>query len=403
MLNRSHAQPRAHARAARLLVAWCGLALLIGGCVSAPFGSRGGFGNRAGVSPGQNETIGQGEIRVGVMLPRSAAGNAGNTATAYRNAIDLAASDFPSSNVQYVIYDTGGTVEGARAAADQAVADRVQLVLGPLFAANVKAAAPVLRSAGIPVVAFSNDSSAAAPGVYLLSFFPQDNVKTIVSYAASKGRRAFAALLPNDALGTLVEGAFRSAVADAGGRVVAIERYGPKSGEIRAAAASIAARRGSFDALLMPDSGEAVALAAATLASSGVTSRQVLFLGSGQWDGDPAVLNEPALAGAAYAAPPKQGFQSFAERYMAAYGSMPPRIATIGYDAAVLSANLPRFGTQRYDAATLTNSSGFIGTDGVFRLTREGLNERRLAIHELTGSGSRQVVAAPRDFASRGF
>ena len=76
------------------------------------------------------------------------------------------------------------------------------------------------------MIAFSTDSSVAGRGVYLLSFLPESDVNRIVDYAASIGKSSFAALLPDNAYGNVVEAAFKQAVGRKGGRIVAFEKYG---------------------------------------------------------------------------------------------------------------------------------------------------------------------------------
>ncbi|HEX2255743.1 MAG TPA: penicillin-binding protein activator, partial [Afifellaceae bacterium] len=98
-------------------------------------------------------------------------------------------------------------------------------------------------------------------------------------------------------------------------------------------------------------------------------------------------------------APTREAFEAFAQRYQAAFGSPPPRNATLAYDATVLAAGLVRqFGNDRFSQSVMTNSSGFAGVDGVFRFLPSGINERRLAVYEVTGSGVRVLDPAPRSF-----
>ena len=343
------------------------------------------------------EIIGVGGTRVALLLPRSGGGNAPATAAAFRNAAELAVRDFPNSGVQIAVYDTGGNPAGAQAAAASALSEGAEMLLGPVFAGEVAAVAPQARQAGAPVVAFSSDASVAGPGVYLLSFLPSDDAARIVSYAAGEGRRALAGLFPADAYGAVMEAAFRRAAAAAGGRIVAIETYGP--GEIAAKAARVAANARGIDALLVPEGGDAPRAAAAALAAAGVTREGVKLLGSGQWD-DPRILQDPALVGAWFPAPAKQGFEGFAQRYAASYGAPPPRTATLAYDGAVLAAGLARqFGADRFRPSVLANPNGFVGIDGVFRFAPSGETERRLAVYEVTGSGARVVDPAARSFA----
>ncbi len=371
----------------------------------AACGSFGGFGNLGVGGPrtvADGETFGSGGARVALLLPRSASGNAGQTGRAFRNAAELAMRDFPSAGIQVTVYDTKGTPAGAQGAVSAALAAGAEIILGPVFSGEVAAIAPQARGAGVPVVAFSSDASVAGPGIYLLSFLPADDVNRIISYSAGQGRRSFAALLPANAYGAVAEAAFRRSVASAGGRIVAIKTYDANEEDMRIKAAEVASLAPQIDALLMPDAGDAAVTLAAALGALGVTRDRVRFLGSGQWD-EERVLTSTALVGGWYPAPIKQGFADFARKYRAAYGSVPPRNATLAYDATVLAAGLVRqYGADRFQASVLTSPNGFAGIDGIFRFLPSGLSERRYAVYEVTGSGARIVSPAATTFAAGG-
>lgn len=389
-----------------------GIRALVAGIAIAGLAACSGFNtfDRTGIGGGAavqktaagGEVIGSGSVRVALLVPRSASGNGQATARAFRNAAELAVRDFPNAGIQVVVYDTGGTPAGAQQAVSAALSDGAEMILGPVFANEVSAVAQPARQAGRPVVAFSSDASVAGPGVYLLSFLPADDVSTIIAYSASQGRKSFAALLPANAYGAVVEASFRRAVAQVGGRIVAIRSYQASIEDIRAKSAEIARFAPQIDALLIPDSGDVVPGIAGALAASGVTRDKVKFLGSGQWD-DPRILNDPALVGSWFPGPVGQGFQGFARKYRSAYGAKPPRNATLSYDATVLAAGLARqFGDSRFDVTVLTSANGFAGLDGVFRFRTNGLTERRLAVYEVTGSGARLVSPAARSFQAGG-
>jgi ABC-type branched-subunit amino acid transport system substrate-binding protein len=387
-------------RAVRIL-GCVAVALMLTACSSVNFGNF-NFGSGPAAKSGAAEVIGTGGVRVAMLLPKSSGGNGADTARAFRNAAELAMTDFPNAGIQIVIYDTRGTPAGAQAAVSAALRDGAEFVLGPVFAGEVSAVAPIARQAGKPVVAFSSDASVAGPGVYLLSFLPSDDVNRIVSYSASQGRRSFAAMLPANAYGAVAEAAFRSSVAAAGGRILAIQSYNPDQNDIRAKASTIAQIAPQIDALLIPDAGDVVPTIAAELAADGITRDRVKFLGSGQWD-DARVLNNAALVGSWFPAPVRQGFDEFARKYQAAYGRVPPRNATLAYDATVLAAGLVRqYGGARFDNTVLTSPNGFAGIDGIFRFLPSGLTQRRLAVYELTGAGARVVSPAAQSFAAGG-
>ena len=164
-------------------------------------------------------------VKVGLILPLSAGGNAGTVALSMKNAAEMALAEFNSPNVQLLVKDDGGTSGGAQQAAQQALAEGAEIIIGPLFAHSVGVVGAAARQRGVPVIAFSTDASVAARGVYLLSFLPESDVDRIVDYAIASGKRSFAALLSEGAYGNVVEGEFKQVVARKGGRIVALERY----------------------------------------------------------------------------------------------------------------------------------------------------------------------------------
>jgi ABC-type branched-subunit amino acid transport system substrate-binding protein len=349
---------------------------------------------------GQTESIGTGQIKVGLLLPLSAAGNAGLAGQSMRNAAELALAEFNNPNIQLLVKDDAGSAQGAQAAAQQVLDEGAGIILGPLFAASVTPVAQVARTRGAPVIAFSTDSNVAGRGVFLLSFLPESDVDRIVEYAIAQGKSSFVALLPENAYGSVVEAEFKQLIARKGGRLVALERYSPDGGNIAEPAKLIAQAATGADALFLPDSGDGVVAAARALAASGVDLKRLQVIGTGLWD-DSRVFAEPAVAGGWYPAPDSAGFRAFAGRYRARYGQDPVRTATLAYDAVALVAALVKTqGEKRFAVETLTNASGFAGIDGVFRFRADGTNQRGLAVLKVTPSGGQVIAPAPRTFGS---
>jgi ABC-type branched-subunit amino acid transport system substrate-binding protein len=365
---------------------------------SSPFSS-----SQPGPAPGpagppqQSEAVGNGQVKVGLLLPLSASGNAAVAGQSMKNAAEMALAEFQNPNIQLLIKDDGGNAQGAQQGTQQALSEGAEIILGPLFALSVPATAQLARGRGVPVIAFSTDSSVAGHGVYLLSFLPETDVNRIVEYSASIGKRSFAALLPENAYGNVVEAAFKQAVGRKGGRIVAFEKYGAdRAGPAR----NVAGALGSADALFIADDGDSVVAAADALTAAGANLRNIQLLGTGLWD-NPRVFASPALQGGLYAAPDPAGFRSFSARYRARYGSDPVRTATLAYDAVALVAALARTqGPQRFSADVLTNPSGFAGIDGLFRFRADGTNERGLAVMRVGSGGGVPVAGSPKSFGA---
>jgi hypothetical protein len=349
--------------------------------------------------PQQPTSIGTGSVRVGLILPLSAQGNAGLAAQSMKNAAEMALAEFQNPNIQLLIKDDAGTPQGSQAGAQQAVDEGAEIILGPLFALSVPAAAQVARSRGISVIAFSTDSTVAGRGVYLLSFLPESDVNRIVDYAAGTGKRSFAALLPENAYGNVVEAAFQQAVARRGARVAAFQKYPADRNQMQGPAQQIAQALGTADSLFLADDGDSLAAVVDALSAARANLRAVQLLGTGLWD-SPRVFANQSLQGGLYAAPDPSGFRAFAARYRTRYGQEPVRTATLAYDAVALIAALARTqGPQRFSPDVLTNTSGFAGIDGLFRFRADGTNERGLAVMRVTSGGGQVAAAAPKTFA----
>jgi ABC-type branched-subunit amino acid transport system substrate-binding protein len=232
----------------------------------------------------------------------------------------------------------------------------------------------------------------------LLSFMPETDVRRIVEFAVSRGKRSFAALLPDNAYGTVVEAAFQQEVSRRGGRVLALEKYQVDSNQIAEAARRVAQAANQVDSIFIPDGADAVPQVVQALAASGVNLKRVQLLGSGLWD-DPRIISTAAIDGGWYAAPDSAGFRNFSGRYRARYGQDPVRTATLAYDAVALVAALVKTqGPQRFSEQALTNPSGFAGIDGVFRFRSDGPNERGLAVLRAAPSGGQVISPAPHSF-----
>jgi branched-chain amino acid transport system substrate-binding protein len=379
--------------AARLVLASFAVAILFAGC--------GGGGGPGPMSPGVTSSTGA--VKVALLLPLTGSGNTPGVAKALKQAAELALFDFDNPAISLVPKDTKGTVDGARAAAESAMQDGAELMIGPLFAQEVSGAAPVARQANVPMIAFSSDEKVAGNGVYLLSFLAGRDVPRIVSYALAHGKHNFALLIPQSPYGRLAEAAFAKSVGRGGGQAVVRATFPPNDanamlGPVRQVANAMKA--GQIDVLFLPAGPEDLQSLAPLLASNEVTSKRLQFIGTGQWD-YPNVGKEAALVGGWFPAPDPKGWSDFAGKYAKTYGSTPPRIASLAYDAVSLAVSLSSNPPgQRYTATTLRRGSGFAGVDGLFRLLPDGTSERGLAILEVRDYGLEVLEPAPNNFTS---
>jgi branched-chain amino acid transport system substrate-binding protein len=394
-------QPAAAGAMTRRALLGGGVMLSLAGCNSAglEIPNDGGGPAPSSAQPASGapvgETLGAGPVRVGMVLPLTQGGGPSPIGVSMRNAAQLAINDSGSSSITLMIVDDHSSPDAAAQAAQSELGAGAQLILGPVFANDVRSASAAAKSAGRPMIAFSTDVSVAAPGVYLLSFLIQGYVDRVLQYAVSTGKKSFAIMAPQNDYGNVAAQRFQDTAGNLNVQVVVTARYA--SGQMATAAGQVAAAQGQIDALFIPEQADAMPAVAAALGSANIKTK---LLGTGVWN-DPRVLKLPQLQGAWFSAPDNSGFDAFAQRYKAKFNSDPARLATLAYDAVTLAAALAQGGSPNpYNQAALTNISGFNGADGVFRFRADGSNERGLAVMEIAEDGAKVISPAPRSFAT---
>jgi ABC-type branched-subunit amino acid transport system substrate-binding protein len=341
-------------------------------------------------------------IRVGIILPFSSpAAGTRNLAQALLKAAELSVFDSGNRDILLIPADEGTSPATAGAAAVTLLGQGAEIILGPLFGPSVSAVAPIARDRGIPVLAFSTERGVAGNGVYLLSFLPQNEVKRVVGYAASQGRRNFAAMVPQTPYGDLVSNVFGDAVKSAGGTVVDVEHFIPDASSVMAPSAAIA--KTNADVIMIAQGGTVLRAIAPSLAFNGLDPAKVKLVGTGLWD-DAAIAREQALDGGWFAAPEPNADNAFNDKYRAVYGATPPQLASLSYDAVSLVALLAKGEPyHRFTSAALMDPNGFAGIDGIFRFNADGTSERGLAVLEVQQDGFHVVSPAPKTFQPRSF
>jgi branched-chain amino acid transport system substrate-binding protein len=341
------------------------------------------------------------KVRVALLLPLT--GKNADLGQSMLKAAQMALFDVGSANYDLVPRDTHSTPEGAAAAAQAAAQAGNDLILGPIFAEDVRVVRPIAQGARIPVIAFTTDWSLGGNGTYIMGFLPFAQVARVAQFAQSHGHDRIAAFAPStEYCDTVISTLQRT------GGLVRTARYSPQQPDLSGIVADfVSSARTSpttleFNALMLPVGGESLRSLMALLDLQGVNGGTVRLLGTGLWD-DPSLTRDPALFGGWFAAPDPGTRQDFDRRYQENYGAAPPRLASLAYDATALSAVLARVGgAQPYAAANLMNPRGFAGIDGLFRFRGDGLAERGLAVLEIRSGRAAVVDPAPTAFAGAG-
>ena len=344
-----------------------------------------------------------GKIGIGFLAPLT--GPQSGVGQAILQAAQMAFLDNADEGAALLVADSGGNAATAARATQDLIDRGAAIIIGPLFAESVRAAAPVAQRSGVPLLAFTNDDSVAQPGVFALGLSPSAQVERVVDYAARNGLLRFGAFAPDDRYGRLATSALQQAAGRPPLQVTEIAYYSSTAEEIDAQARAFSRGAGSYDAVLLPDGGQRLLGVAPYLPYYDVAQPEIRFLGTQLWE-NTDIAREETLHGGWFAAPDPQAWADFARRYDQLYGEGPPRVASLGYDATAIAAVFARGQVQGFDAgrvysrAALTQDGGFFGIDGIFRLLDDGTVERGLAILELQRGGPVVIEPAPQSFSA---
>ncbi|MCB8875302.1 penicillin-binding protein activator [Acidisoma silvae] len=361
--------------------------------------------------------------RVAILAPIT--GPYAGIATELVNAAKLGLGATGGSGLD--VLDTGGTPQGAVAAAQKAIADGAGVIIGPLTNSEAAAVAGVTGPAHVDVLALTSDSSVARPGLWALGITPAEQVRALTQAASAQGHGQVAALLPENPLGDAMARALQNAGGN--GQVQTYSSFSSMNSALRSLSdyagrrgpidAQIKSLRGShtvegrreaaklartpippppFQALLVAETGSGLGELASLMPYYDVNPGPVLVLGPGLWAANPAAVAAAGFRGALYAAPDPAVGASFQSSYAQAYGGAPSGIAAIAFDAGAIARVTTQNG--QIDQAALTNPSGFAGADGLVALGADGSVKRGLAVFQVSQDGAQIVQPAPKSFAS---
>lgn len=373
--------------------------------------------------------------RIAVLLPTTGKHSAiGKT---IQTSITTAVLEHNDPNMSVSFYDTA---TNANESISEALATNPDIIIGPLFADNARFLRDT-KASDTPALSFTSDATAVGNGVMTIALMPTNSVETIISQMASDGIKSFVILAPETESGKLMAGTAKSAANIYNVPLSGLFYY--KSGDansikdVSKAASMNEARTATntrareilsdiltnekltaleysnlnmqlerisrtdtlgtipYDAILFLGDAEDTKKLASFMRYYGISSHDAKYYGSALWDGTD-IASDITMKGAKYATLP-QSNETFTTTYQQITNTLPSRLDTFGYDAANLAIGMLK--SQKSNAAYLLDPSGYIGTDGLFRLKPTGDNERALRIVQLNGNGTtEEIKPAPNNF-----
>ncbi|MEL7091661.1 MAG: penicillin-binding protein activator [Pseudomonadota bacterium] len=347
-------------------------------------------------------------VPVALLVPRgSGAGGDELLAQNLENAARLAIADLNGVEIDLRVYGTAGNPATAASQAALAVRDGAQIILGPLYGEAANAAGVAVAQSGVNVLAFSNNATIAGGNVFILGSTFDSAAERLVNYAASQGKSRIVVSHSNDIAGQLARNAIQGATGGSAATVVGTVDYPLSQEGVVAAAPRVrdAVSNSAADTVFLtaPSAG-ALPLMSQLLPEAGVNPANVQYMGLARWDIPPQTLDLPGLQGGWFALPDPGRASAFRNRYQASYGSAPHPLAGLAYDGiAAIGALVSQGRSNALTGAALTQSAGFQGASGIFRLRPNGTNQRGLAVATIQDNKVVVISAAPNGFGGAGF
>lgn len=355
-----------------------------------------------------------GKFRIALLLPYN--GRAAAVAQDIRSGAELAMFKLKKKNVDLVFFDTSRNVELATREAINSGAD---VILGPLFSESTSLASLQTEKLLMPLLSFSNDIDVTMPGVYLLGQTPEQEIETAITYMAENikpleeaGRAKLSVALISQAspYGRRVASRARARLAEAGvtprqdivfePEILADEKKLRATVEFLTEWVPLAegqpAPPPKFDVVIIAGDVPFSLRVAPIMSWYDLDATRTSFIGTSLWS-SPAILQEPSLAGAIFAAAPASRRAVFDAMWQEADGAPLGKFAVMGFDAVALVSTLSHLDKDKF-RFELINERGFSGFSGRFKLLPEGSNIRLLDMRRITNGTSEVIAEAAEKF-----
>lgn len=356
--------------------------------------------------PPKAEQPSQPASTVSVLLPLS--GESAEVGQSLQKAALLSLFEHKSTPMKLLFFDTQSSGEGAKQAYDWALAQKPDVVIGPVFSSEVAA----IKEHGIsrPLLTFTSDTTVIRDDVASMAVLIPDQIQKLVSYACEKGQHRLAVLGPEDKTGEIAMNALSDAVKTCPGmRLSHVSLYDKNTMNFTPAVLKIIPKvirdrgnltpeekelantpmksRISFDALFVFESGIKLRQLASLLNFYEINPRQVPTYGLASVK----QVKDKNANGIIFADVEDAGYTHFSQNYKRQFGKQPVRLASLIYDALNMAFERTEMGNLSMDDLRRTP---YQGIDGLIQLQPDGTNRRALQIVKKAGNYNVLIQAA---------
>ena len=343
---------------------------------------------------------------VAVVLPLS--GESAKVGNSMKNAVMMSAFEHKNTPLKVLFFDTESKPEGAEKAYRWALAQKPDLVLGPIFSKEVAA----IKEAGVsvPLLTFTSDTTLMTGQVATMAVTVPEQARQIVRHACSKGQRRLAVLAPDSKSGEIALNGLAEATESCPGMTMkkvslydantmnftnAIKKILPPDADAKKSTGNMAARAG-IDAIVVFDEGMKLRQLLSILAFYDAGPRDIPTYGLTVVK----QVSDTNVNGVYFADLDDSNYRNFSSEYERLFGVAPLRITPQMYDAMSWVFDQTERG-RGISLPDLQAEDSYWGVDGLVRLNADGTNRRALQLKQKHGTRHTLIEASERSFEPR--
>lgn len=319
-------------------------------------------------------------------------------ATNLENAARMALADQPSEGIDLQVYPTQGTIEGAVAAAQNAINDGAIIILGPVFKDASVRVAEIASPYNVPVFSFSNDPSIIGGNLFVLGYTFENAANRLIKFANLNGREQILTVYAQNLEGQVGKSAIDNALKLNGiGLNESVSYEFSQRGVVDSIPKIMEfVQQSETDMIIFTaTTSGALSYLGQLLPEAGIDTNEVKFAGLTRWDIPQSNLRNEGLQGGWFTLPDPNLSVSFSSQYQYNYGVPPHIIASLGYDGIIVSKGIIN-SLGNAQISELRKPRGFVGALGPFRFGEGGHIERSIAVAEVQNGRPLVISPAPR-------
>ena len=322
-----------------------------------------------------------------------------NLARVFENSTRMALGRNQAESIILNVYDTKGNPNDAYLAAQKAIQDGTDFILGPFYSSSTRVISPLANISRTPVFSFSNDSRIANGYVFTLGQSFENSAERLIDYLVTQEVASVLIVHADTVSENRGAEVLASTVMDKGLEIVNILPYeysqpgGLKAVEDITSTVEI----NKPDVLLLTGNPAGAVPLILELLNDREVTEGIIIAGIERWDIPNSVLTFKGLQGSLFPNIDPNQSAIFSNLYQYNYTDHPHLLASVPYDGVIAISELIRRDLDgNFTRREIVEVDEFFGASGPFKFNMDGTTKRSLAIAKIQNQKVIIVDQAPK-------